>query len=175
MTPHDASTSMRPGHAVTRPSCRPAAAEDLDLLVTMMAEFYAESGYAADPVQSRAAFTTLLRDERLGRVWIGQLNGSDAGYLALTLTFSMEYGGATAFIDDLYIRQPYRGRGLGRALLDRARDEARRLGVHALHLEVDPANTPAIALYRSSGFAATRRQLLTLRLPAGTGRAARNA
>ena len=39
------------------------------------------------------------------------------GYLVLTLGYSLEYGGRDAFIDEVYIRSSYRGRGIGTAAL----------------------------------------------------------
>jgi RimJ/RimL family protein N-acetyltransferase len=47
----------------------------------------------------------------------------------------------------------WRGRGLGRALLDAAIGWARGAGAHKVWLEVWPHNTAAIALYQRAGFA----------------------
>lgn len=49
------------------------------------------------------------------------------------------------------VRKGYRRYGVGRALLDRAIEDARQEGVETLHLEVRDGN-PALALYRSLGF-----------------------
>lgn len=50
------------------------------------------------------------------------------------------------------VRKQYRRQGIGRALLDRAIDEAVAAGVDTLHLEVRDGN-PALELYRRCGFA----------------------
>jgi ribosomal protein S18 acetylase RimI-like enzyme len=76
----------------------------------------------------------------------------------------MEYGGRDAFIDDLFIRPAFRGKGLGRSALAEVRSAALSLGVRALHLEVGRDNSAAQALYRRAGFEDSGRQLLTLRL-----------
>jgi RimJ/RimL family protein N-acetyltransferase len=48
---------------------------------------------------------------------------------------------------------PYRGKGVGRELLERAIDEARKWpGFCRIELDVVPWNTPAIRLYESVGF-----------------------
>ncbi|WP_394550887.1 GNAT family N-acetyltransferase [Agromyces sp. MMS24-JH15] len=44
------------------------------------------------------------------------------------------------------------GRGLGRALIDRLRAELAARGVRAVHLSMDPGNTPARAFYDRLGF-----------------------
>ena len=46
-----------------------------------------------------------------------------------------------------------RGAGIGRRLLATLLDEARRAGVHALSLSVEPDNHRAVALYQRFGFA----------------------
>ncbi|MFN8622221.1 MAG: GNAT family N-acetyltransferase [Chloroflexota bacterium] len=46
-----------------------------------------------------------------------------------------------------------RGRGLGRALMERLNDELRARGVTAVHLGADPGNTNAIEFYAHLGFA----------------------
>jgi GNAT superfamily N-acetyltransferase len=129
-----------------------------------MTEFYAESGYGLDQERARAAFLTLMGDERLGRVWLLRMAGDDAGYLVVTLGYSMEYGGLDGFVDDLFVREAFRGHGLGTAALQAAREFCTERGVRALHLEVERANVVAQRLYRQAGFEDNARQLLTLRL-----------
>ena len=50
------------------------------------------------------------------------------------------------------VARPWRGRGVGSALLVAAIDTAREEGLHKLSLEVFPHNEAAIALYRKFGF-----------------------
>jgi ribosomal protein S18 acetylase RimI-like enzyme len=52
----------------------------------------------------------------------------------------------------MMVAAPWRGRGIGRALLDRAAAWARQAGAHKLWLEVWPHNTAALGLYRQFGF-----------------------
>jgi GNAT superfamily N-acetyltransferase len=143
---------------------RRATPADRDLLVRLMTEFYAEAGYQLDPRLAASAFDQLLSTDALGSVTIVEADGEPAGYVVLTLGFSMEYAGRDAFVDDLFIREPFRGQGLGARLLAHARQECLDLGVRALHLEVGRDNDPAKALYFKAGFINADRMLLTLRL-----------
>jgi len=47
---------------------------------------------------------------------------------------------------------PYRGRGIGRQLLEAAIAQARSLGLERIELQVFAGNRPAISLYQRSGF-----------------------
>ena len=57
-----------------------------------------------------------------------------------------------AFIDELYIAPEFRRRGFGMRAVQYLEAEAKKLGVNALHLEVDKGNDPAFELYRRTGF-----------------------
>lgn len=140
---------------------RVAEPGDMDLLLKLMGEFYAESSVPLDRERSAEAFAELIDSPSLGRVWIMERDGETAGYIVLTLGYSMEYGGRDAFVDDLFVREPYRGKGLGRMALEVLFEECRRRKVRAVHLEVDRENVAAKQLYKNFGFKDNDRQLLT--------------
>jgi diamine N-acetyltransferase len=146
------------------PPFRTATTADLPLLVELMAEFYAESGYPLDRQRAGTAFADLLADPNLGRVWLIVPADEPVGYVALTLGYSLEYGGRDAFLDDLYVRPAHRGKGLGKLALATVRAACEEHGVRALHLEAERDNAAAQLLYRGAGFRDNGRQLLTLRL-----------
>jgi ribosomal protein S18 acetylase RimI-like enzyme len=111
-----------------------------------------------------AALGAILEGEAPARCWIVRQAGAPIGYLVLTLGYSIEHGGRDGFIDDLYLVPQARGAGRGKALLEFALAEARRLGIRTLHLEVEPDNPRATRLYRKRGFAETGRRLMSLAL-----------
>ena len=145
---------------------RNAIPEDIPLLVSMMAEFYAEANFPFDHTWAGASFSALLADPALGAVWIVSHEAEPAGYVVLTVRFSMEHGGLDAFIDDLFVRPSHRRKGLGHLALQTFFAECRQRGVLAVHVEVGQNNDPAQSLYGSYGLAPRHddRQLLTLRL-----------
>jgi len=146
-----------------------AAGGDIPALVGLMREFYAESHYPLDSGWAAAAFSALLGDDSRGAAWLVSEDGVPAGYVVLTVRFSMEYGGLDAFIDDLYVRPAHRRRGVGRAALDALFAECRRRGVLAVHVEVGRDNAAAKSLYRGYGLELhdASREVLTVRLGAG--------
>jgi len=141
-----------------------AGPAELDALLPMLERFSASQGIPFEAAVARRALGELLARPELGRVYRIVNAGGTVGYAALTFGWSLEWGGRDAFIDEIYLEAPQRGRGLGRAVLRALMDEARGLGVRALHLEVEADNAPAQALYRSEGFAGSERRLLSRRL-----------
>lgn len=142
-------------------SFRIAAAADVDPILELMRQYYAEDGYPLLEAQSRRALLDLIEHRHLGRLWVAQRDGAVAGYLAVTLGFSLEYRGHDAFIDELYIAESARGRGLGTEALRIAEEYCRAHGVNALHLEVETHRAAARELYRRSGFENHQRDLMT--------------
>lgn len=73
------------------------------------------------------------------------------GSLLISLEWSNEAGGMVVWLEELYVRPEYRGKGIGTALIRHALTEysgkARRF-----RLEAEPANESAIRLYRKLGF-----------------------
>jgi GNAT superfamily N-acetyltransferase len=129
-------------------------------LVEMQREFYREDSIAHAAVNARALHR-LLRSPQAGVAWVIEDGAGRArspiGYVVLTIGYSLERGGRDSFIDELYVRPRSRGRGLGALAIATVEAAARRLGVRAVHLEVDTGNDRARRLYERSGFALRRR------------------
>src|SRR3712207_2096939 len=122
---------------------RAAELGDLPELAALMREFYAESGLSLSADSATEAFEKLLGDPRLGRVWLVERDRYVAGYVVLTLGYSMEYGGLRGHVDDFFVRAPYRGQGLGAAALTEVSRSCTTLGVRALVAEVGRADDAA--------------------------------
>ena len=102
-----------------------------------------------------------VTDRSLGKAWVICDGEQVIGYVVLTLGFSFEYGGRDAFLDELYLDEKYRGRGIGRQAMEFVEAQAREMGVNAVHLEATHGNHPAIELYRRAGYVAHARVLMT--------------
>ena len=143
------------------PTFKPADHADLEILLDLVREYYAFDGHTYDRDVARAALEGLMRKPAFGRAWLIRDGAAPVGYVVLTIGYSIEYHGHDAFVDELYLRESHRGRGWGRAALAFVEQVCRELGVHALHLEVERANTAAHAVYRKFGFEDHDRYLLT--------------
>jgi len=134
------------------PQFRRAIESDLDALLVFMRDYYAFDGHGFDADKAGVALTALLRDSRLGVVWLILDDDAPVGYVVLCFGYSLEWLGRDAFVDELYLREQYRGRGWGRVALTFIESAAREAGVQALHLGVVPGNVRALELYRRVGF-----------------------
>ena len=145
---------------------RAARTDDADAVLGLMRVYYEEDGYPFDEDIARRALTTLITQPALGAVWVAtpDENRAVVGYIAVTLGFSLEFGGRDAFIDEICIREDRRGEGLGKEGAEIAIDYCREQDVRAVHLEVEHHRTTARRLYESVGFENHDRELMTRKL-----------
>ena len=106
-----------------------------------IAPYLADWGRAGD-----AGVIADVDDEAVGAAWYRLYDADHPGY-----------GFVDARIPEISIgvETAWRGRGVGRALLQALVATARAEGHAALSLSVDARNAPALALYRSIGFVET--------------------
>jgi GNAT superfamily N-acetyltransferase len=134
------------------PQFRVAEASDAELLLDFIREYYAFDGHGYDRAKARAALIALVQNPSFGRVWLILDGDSPVGYAVLCFGYSLEWLGRDAFVDELFLREDYRGRGWGRATMAFLEDAARELGIKTLHLGVEAGNNRALRLYESVGF-----------------------
>jgi hypothetical protein len=77
------------------------------------------------------------------------------GVCQLRFRHSVWTSSEDCWLEDLFVRDCERGRGLGRALVLAAMDRARERGCARIELDTEEDNRPAVALYESLGFSNT--------------------
>jgi GNAT superfamily N-acetyltransferase len=98
------------------------------------------------------AIAAILQNEGLGLFLVARDGGDVIGLAALSFAWTLEHGGKSAWLDELYVVPEHRGRGVGRALLERVIVEARVLGCRAIDLEVEEAHRRVEQLYEREGY-----------------------
>ena len=114
-----------------------------------------------DEAAARAAFYKFVALPNFGRIWLLYTDATLIGYIILTVGFSFEFRGHDAFIDELFIVPSHRRRGYGRQAVAFIEQQAGKMGINAIHLEVDDGNDPALQLYRWTGYKDHDRFLMT--------------
>jgi GNAT superfamily N-acetyltransferase len=84
-------------------------------------------------------------------VIIGSMQGIPVGYALFFHSFSTFLGKSGMYIEDLYVKNAHRGKGLGKALLMHVAELAIHRGCKRLEWSVLDWNKPAIRFYESLG------------------------
>jgi len=137
---------------------------DLPEVLALMREFYPLEGLTLDESLAAKALLWVLENPERGAIFLVRGDSKTAGYFALTAGVSLEFGGPFLLLDELYLREPCRGRGLGIQMLDFLESYARQTDCRALRLEVHDANSRAKELYLKRGFVDDRRWIYTKNL-----------
>lgn len=138
-----------------------ASAGTIEPLIEMMREFYVFEKLSFNEGKLRSLLSDMFKDKTLGRIYIAKAGNQYAGYSILTFGYSLEYYGRDALVDELYVREAYRGKGIGGSLLSRFEEICMEQNIYALHLEVDHTNYNAQEVYRKKGYKDHDRYLMT--------------
>jgi GNAT superfamily N-acetyltransferase len=141
---------------------RAATIVDAGLLRRMIGEL---ADYEKEPDQVRTTEADIARDgfgaNPQFRALIAEWDGQPAGY-ALFFSFYSTWRGAGLFLEDLFVRPDFRGRGIGTALLARLATVADQEKRPFIRWEVLSWNKPAMEMYKALGgdFLDDRRSVL---------------
>jgi len=130
----------------------PAGEPDLPLILGFIREL-AEYERMLDQVVATEA---LLREQLFGarrgaEVVIARWDGEAAGFALFFHNFSTFLGRRGLYLEDLFVRPAFRGKGVGRALLAHLARTAVERGCGRLEWWVLDWNEPAIGFYRALG------------------------
>lgn len=147
---------------------REATSSDRDAVVALLRAQLEEHSIELAPAAIDFAVRGLERNRELGRVLVAaDAGGRIVGVAVLSFLWTLEHGGASAWLDELYVAPAARGTGLGRALTEAAIAAADAAQCIALDLEVEPGHEVAERLYERLGFRRHRRTHLVLPLARG--------
>lgn len=135
------------------PACiHPAEPPDLDRVVELCRQHAAyERIELVEHLLSAKTLSELLFQERSVQCLVAVVDETIVGYATYTVQFSTWQARRYMYLDCLYLAESARGRGLGRELMQRVRDEARELGCQHLEWQTPAFNSNAIAFYRRLG------------------------
>ena len=125
--------------------------EDREAVLSMMREFYASPAVytcGSEEIFCRDIDACLSGSPYLEGFVIESEN-EIAGYAMIAKSFSTEFGKPCIWIEDLYIKDQYRGSGLGKAFFDFITEKYTDC---IFRLEVEEENERAIRLYKKCGF-----------------------
>lgn len=136
---------------------RAATAADIPALVELLAALFTiEQDFTPDlDKQSRGLAGVIANPNGIVTVALDDA-GAVIGMSSAQLVFSTAEGAWSAWIEDVVVATPWRGHGIGRALLRHLLDWSAQRGATRAQLLVDLDNPPALDFYRHLGWAETR-------------------
>lgn len=141
------------GLAVPRPAgveLRPLGRADFTDALAMARELYGLDTDAA-PEPHRAAYEAFVGDVD-ATPFLAFADGEPAGLITFRFRRRLNHATFEGWVGDLWVRERFRGRGIGRLLLQAGIAEWRLRGGHQVMLEVGYERTAARALYEATGF-----------------------
>ena len=131
---------------------RSATREDVPVLLSLIRELATYEKKASKAVVTEA---DLLRDgfgpEQKFRALIAEWNGEPAGYASFFYFYSTFQGRPALFLEDLFVAEHFRDKGIGKALLAAVAKLAVDEKCFGLRWEVLDWNRPAIKFYEKLG------------------------
>ena len=117
---------------------------------------YVDVFYHSDAVESpvprenyEVTFNELMRSSDYLKCYIFEDCSKPCGFALLSKTFSQEAGGVSVTIEEIYIDEEYRGRGMATEFFDYLKSQK---GIARLRIEVEDDNEGAKRLYERMGF-----------------------
>lgn len=134
-------------------SIRPMTPQDQQTVLEMMRVFYASDAVFTNGSEEifRSDVENCVNDNPFLEGYILENGNTIQGYAMVAKSFSTEFGKPCIWIEDLYLKEAYRGQALGKCFFDFL--TAKYDGC-LFRLEVEAENTRAVKLYQKCGFTA---------------------
>ena len=142
----------------------PATVQDLPHIVRLVQELAAYERLADAMVASSGDFhQALFGPDRHADALMAFVDDQPIGFALYFSTFSTFLGRRGLYLEDLFVQEPFRGRGIGKALLQRLAVVAKERNCGRIEWSVLTWNQPSIDFYHRLG-AVTMEDWRTFRL-----------
>jgi ribosomal protein S18 acetylase RimI-like enzyme len=132
---------------------RRASLTDLSTVAALFDGYRQFYGQSADyPLAEAFIRDRFTNNDSVVFLAIDPPSGNGLGFVQLYPSFSSVAARRIWILNDLFVAQAARKRGVGRGLLDAARDHAKATGAKRLVLSTAVSNREARALYESYGY-----------------------
>lgn len=124
---------------------------DIDTILDMMRVYYEYDGLQFIEENARRRLIEFISDPALGWLWLIQSETETVGYVCLIRGYGLEHG-RNALIDELFIKEEFRGQRYGEGTVSFLEEVARREGIESLHGDVERHNEKASVFWMKRGF-----------------------
>lgn len=138
---------------------------DLDAMADLLTELFTqEQDFQPDRDKQRRGLRLILENPAMGRLFTLRVGGKVAGMANVLTTISTAEGAPVALLEDVIVSADYRGRGLGRRLLEHVIAWAAAAGMGRITLLTDADNYRAQATYGRLGFVLSAMRVMRRKL-----------
>ncbi len=131
---------------------RSADLSDVNLLVSLNKALHKHEDIVHDRARTAAAFKGFIGHPELGGIWMICDDGVPFGYLVMNHGYSIQFGGPYVLVDEMFIEDKYRNRGIGRQSLEFIEEHCRFHNMTALYIEITKENMAGQGFYQHMGF-----------------------
>jgi GNAT superfamily N-acetyltransferase len=137
---------------------KPATANDLESLVALLNILFSiEQDFTPDETAQRRGLEMLLNNPNNGQIFVAHHPTAKViGMVSAQLVISTAMGSPSAWLEDMVVFEPFRGQGVGKALLESATEWAKSKGSKRIQLVADADNEPALEFYKHLNWQPTR-------------------
>jgi GNAT superfamily N-acetyltransferase len=115
--------------------------EDLPAMVELLGELFSqEADFAPNPDKQRRGLSMILEQPLLGTLFVVKAGPNVIGMASILKSVSTFAGAQVGILEDVILRQEYRGKGIGQQLLSYLIAWANRAGLARLSLLTDADN-----------------------------------
>jgi GNAT superfamily N-acetyltransferase len=133
-----------------------AGPHEAEIVARLLVAFRDHLGYAWPSENAFLAGVERLIDDRDTEFLLAAPDDDapPSGVVQLRFRMGIWRAGRDCLVEDVFVSDAARGKGVARALMDLATERALERGCRRMELDVNEDNAPALALYASYGFTA---------------------
>lgn len=130
---------------------RKIKSQDKTEYIKMTKDFYSSPAVLSPVPESHfeATFDEIMKGSAYTEAFIFECNSEIAGYGLIARTFSQEAGGIVIWIEEIYVKEEFRNKGLGSEFIEYVKEN---IPAKRYRLETEPDNHKAQELYKRHGF-----------------------
>jgi GNAT superfamily N-acetyltransferase len=126
------------------------------MLLDLVNELFEYEVLSPCPIETQDALQQLIKNPELGQAWFLAITEQDhtilIGHVILSYSFSLEFGGRMAIIDQIYLKPEWRNQGIGTQFFPLVEHQLHKVQTKAISLEVNIGNKDARRFYERHEF-----------------------
>jgi len=142
-----------------------ATETDLEELADLLTELFTlESDFRPEREKQLTGLRLILENPQIGQLFVLRVDNRVAGMANALITVSTAEGKRVVLLEDVIIKSAYRGKKIGRRLVEHVLEWAVDQGMPRVTLLADQENKPALTFYNRLGFEPSAMRVLRRRI-----------